>query len=130
MAAKRFEAVSYSTGFAGIANAVAPLYPSGPTAHTLSPDIFVGKAKYINALDVKAGLKMFVPTPPKISFPIIIPKLVPINTCHKGTSGGIVSGINAQLTKKPSLTSCFLIIANVNSHIAPATKVAIKIGMT
>ena len=44
-AAKRFEAVSYSTGFAGIASAVAPLYPSGPTAHTLSPDIFVGKAK-------------------------------------------------------------------------------------
>ena len=90
----------------------------------------VGKAKYIKALAVKAGLNIFVPTPPNISFPIIIPKLVPIKTCHKGTSGGIVRGISAQLTKNPSLTSCFLIIAKVSSQIAPATKVAIKIGKT
>jgi len=90
----------------------------------------VGKAKYIKALAVRAGLKILVPTPPKISFPIIIPKAVPMKTCQRGTVGGKVKGINAQETRKPSFTSCFLIIAKLNSQIAPATKVVIKIGRT
>ena len=124
------DAVSYSTGFAGIDNAVAPVYPSGPIAQILSPDILVGKAKYMKARAVNAGLKMFVPTPPKISFPIIIPNAVPIKTCHKGTSGGIVKGINAQVTRNPSFTSCLRITEKVSSQIAPDMKVMINIGNT
>ena len=72
---------------------------------------------------------MFVPTP-QIFLSNYNSKTSPIKTCHNGTSGGIVRGISAQLTKNPSLTSCFLIIAKVSSQIAPATKVAIKIGKT
>ena len=96
----------------------------------MSPDIFVGKAKYIKARAVNAGLNTLVPTPPKISFPIIIPKQVPINNCHNGISGGIVNGINAHVTRKPSFTSCLRITANESSQIAPATNVVIKIGVT
>ena len=59
-----------------------------------------------------------MPTPPKISLPMIIPNAVPMNTCHKGTSGGIVKGINAHVTRNPSFTSCLRIIAKESSPLS------------
>ena len=61
---------------------------------------------------------------------MIIPNAVPMNTCHKGTSGGIVKGISAQVTRNPSFTSCLRIIAKESSQIAPETNVTISIGKT
>ena len=71
---------------------------------------------------------MFIPTPPKISLPITIPKLVPIATCHKGMVAGKVSGIKAQVTKKPSEMGCRLTTANRISHTAPVANVTVRIG--
>ena len=79
-------------------------------------------------LAVKAGLKIFIPTPPKISFPITIPNDVAIANCHRGIDGGIVSGIKAQVTKKPSDISCFRTIENSISQNAPVTNVTIMMG--
>ena len=60
----------------------------------------------------------------------LVYKLVPIKTCHKGTSGGNVKGIRAQVTRNPSFTSCLRITEKVSSQIAPETKVMISIGNT
>ncbi|GAJ17723.1 unnamed protein product, partial [marine sediment metagenome] len=44
--------------------------------------------------------------PPKIIFPITMPKLVATTTCHNGIVGGRINGINQPVTKNPSSTSC------------------------
>ena len=113
---------------AGTDKAVAPEYPSGPTSQTISPEILLGYEKNMKHRAVKAGLNMFIPTPPKISLPMTIPKEVAIKSCHKGIDGGIVSGINAHVTKNPSEISCFLTMANNISQNAPAMKVTAIIG--
>ena len=77
---------------------------------------------------MRAGLKIFIPTPPKISLPITIPNEVAIAICHKGIPGGMVKGIRAHVTKKPSLTGCFLTTANNSSQKAPDAKVTAIIG--
>jgi hypothetical protein len=89
----------------------------------MSPEILLGYEKKIKHLAVKAGLKIFIPTPPKISLPITIPKEVAMNNCQRGIDGGIVSGMRAHVTRKPSDISCFLTIANKISQRAPATNV-------
>ena len=71
---------------------------------------------------------MFIPTPPKISLPITIPKLVPIATCHSGMVAGNVKGIKAQVTRKPSEIGCRLTTANRISHMAPVANVTVRIG--
>ena len=70
-----------------------------------------------------------MPTPPKISLPMTIPKEVAMKSCHNGIEGGIVSGIKAHVTRKPSEISCFLTIANNISQNAPAIKVTAIIGI-
>ena len=52
---------------------------------------------------------------------ITMPKEIPKATCHRGMVGGSVSGNNKPLTKKPSLISCFLTIANKTSQKPPTT---------
>ena len=73
---------------------------------------------------------MLYPVPPNISLPITTPKIVEIATIHKGNDGGITNGMRKPVTKKPSLTSCFLIIANITSVKPPTVKVTIYIGIT
>ena len=107
---------------AGILNAVGPEYPSGASAHTLSPEISTGYVKYKKALAIRAGLKIFMPTPPKISFPITIPNEVAMATCHNGIDGGNVSGIRAHVTRKPSEIGCFLTTPKSSSQNAPDAK--------
>ena len=82
----------------------------------------------MKTLAIRAGLNIFIPTPPKISFPITIPKVVATTICHNGIPAGIVNGISAQVTKKPSLTGCFRTTANKSSQNAPAVKVAMIMG--
>ena len=48
---------------------------------------------------------------------------MPRATCHNGVDAGKVSAKSIEETKKPSLTSCPLIVANVTSHIPPAIRV-------
>ena len=85
--------------------------------------------KYRNALAINAGLKIFIPTPPKISLPITIPNDVATATCHNGMDGGKVRGMSAHVTKKPSEIGCFLTTPNNNSQKAPDAKVTAIIGM-
>ena len=73
-------------------------------------------------------MKIFIPTPPNISFPITIPNDVAITTCHKGIDGGKVKGIKAQVTKNPSEIGLLLKTANNISQKEPEIKVAAKIG--
>ena len=61
--------------------------------------------------------------PPKISLPITIPNVIPKAACHKGRSGGQLRANKTEDTKKPSLISCFLIIANKISHDIPTKNV-------
>ena len=68
-------------------------------------------------------MRKFFPVPPNTSFPTTTPKAIPKATCHKGVEAGKVSAKSMEETKKPSLTSCPLIVANVTSHIPPAIKV-------
>ena len=56
-------------------------------------------------------MRKFLPVPPNISFPITIPNVIPKAACHKGRSGGQLRANKTDDTKKPSLISCFLIIA-------------------
>jgi hypothetical protein len=39
---------------------------------------------------------------------------------HKGTSMGIISGINTPVTQKPLFMVCFLIMAKMNFVVNPA----------
>ena len=80
---------------------VAPLYPS-TAVQTASPLMYAGYAKYKKALPVKAGFRKFFPVPPKISFPITTPKLIPIATIQSGKSGGQLSENKIDVTKNPS----------------------------
>ena len=64
-----------------------------------------GYAKKAKALAVNAGFKIFIPVPPKTSFPIKTAKMVEIATIHRGMSIGMVIGIKSPETKKPSLTA-------------------------
>jgi hypothetical protein len=70
------------------------------------------------------------PVPPKISLPIKHPKLVATASIHKGTVGGIVSGIKKPVTKNPSLISCPLISANKASNNPPTVNTTKYIGRT
>ena len=49
-------------------------------------------------------------------------------SCHRGIDGGIVRGIKAQVTKKPSDISCFRTIENSISQNAPVTNVTTMMG--
>ena len=83
---------------------VGEVNPSKAT-HTESPDQVIGYAKYKKALPVRAGFKKFLPVPPKTSFPITNPKLIPKATCHKGASGGQHKANRTVVTKAPSFIS-------------------------
>ena len=50
--------------------------------HTLFPDIKVGYAKNANALAVSAGFRIFIPVPPKASFPIKTAKATDTRALH------------------------------------------------
>jgi hypothetical protein len=56
-------------------------------------------AKNRNALAVSAGFKIFIPVPQKLLLPIITANIVATASIHKGTSMGIISGINMPETK-------------------------------
>ena len=45
---------------------------------------------------------MFIPVPPKTSFPMTTANIVATATIQSGTSAGIHRGINIPETKKPS----------------------------
>src|SRR3989304_8309377 len=51
----------------------------------------VGNAACKNALPTSAGLKIFMPNPPQISFPMPIATIPPRNAIHNGKPGGNVS---------------------------------------
>ena len=74
-------------------------------------------------------MKIFIPTPPKISLPITIPNDVATATCQRGIDGGRVKGIRAHVTKNPSEIGCFLTIPNNSSQNAPDAKVTAIIGI-
>ena len=76
-----------------------PSIDSAELTQTLSPDILVGYAKNINALAVKAGFRIFIPVPPKTSLPTTTAKITDNANIQRGTSIGIVSGINIPETK-------------------------------
>lgn len=61
----------------------------------------------------------FLPVPPNTSLPITTPKVIPKAACHKGMVGGTIRAKRIEVTKKPSLTSCFLTIQNKTSQNAP-----------
>ena len=52
-----------------------------------------------------------------------IPNVIPSAACQRGRSGGQLKANNTDDTKKPSLTSCFLMIANKISHEIPTKNV-------
>ena len=62
---------------------------------------------------------MFMPVPPKISLPMITPKVVATASCHQGMVGGTISAIRKPDTRNPSLTSWRRITANRNSQPSP-----------
>jgi hypothetical protein len=77
---------------------------------------------------VSAGLRKFIPVPPKISLPTTTPKEIPMATCQRGVVAGRIRGKSIQVTKNPSLTSCLRTMANNTSQRPPATMVTITMG--
>jgi len=73
---------------------------SGRTGHVV---MAVGNAAWRKARPSRAGLKMFCPSPPKISFPKPIPNTPPTNAIHRGKPGGRISPSNRPvITADPS----------------------------
>ena len=68
-------------------------------------------------------MRKFLPVPPKTSFAITTPKLMPSATCQSGVSGGRVRANSTEVTKKPSLTSCLRTDAKRTSQKPPTMKV-------
>ncbi len=77
---------------------------------------------------MSAGLKMFMPVPPKISLPTITPKAMPSATCQSGMVGGSTSGNSMPVTRKPSLISCLRTTANRASQLPPTANVTSSTG--
>ena len=88
----------------------------------MSPDQDAGYAKYKKALPVKAGFKKFFPVPPNISLPITKPTAIPRAACQSGAFGGQDKANKTVVTKAPSLTSCLLMRAKINSQPIPTAK--------
>ena len=57
------------------------------------------------------------------------PTAIPSAHCHKGALGGQDRANKTVVTKAPSLTSCLLISAKINSHPIPTAKTTTYIGM-
>ncbi len=70
----------------------------------------------------------FMPVPPKTSFAITTPKLMPRAACHSGVVGGRISGNRMPVTKNPSFTSTLRTIANITSQVRPTTIVTMYSG--
>jgi len=87
-----------------------------------------GKQKTKKALAVSAGFKIFIPVPPNTSLPITTANTTDIASIQRGTSTGIIRGINIPETKYPSLTECPLEIAKANSTPSPTAYETIKRG--
>jgi len=68
-----------------------------------------------------AGFNIFIPVPPKTSFPKTTAKNVAMATIHKGMSIGTIIGISIPETKNPSLTSWCFICEKANSVPSPTT---------
>ena len=71
---------------------------------------------------------MFIPVPPKISFPIMTPNAIPNAACHNGMVGGSVNGNKKPVTRKPSFTSWFQTIANATSMNPPTANEKSQMG--
>ncbi len=111
-----------------VASRVAPEKPSTAFApftatHTVSPEISAGYAKNMNARPARAGLRKFIPVPPKTSFAITTPKLMPSAACHRGAVAGSVRGKMRPVTRKPSLISWRRTIAKRTSQDPPTAMV-------
>ena len=76
----------------------------------------------MKALPVNAGLRKFLPVPPKNSFPTTIPNAIPVAACQSGMSGGQLKEKRTVETKAPSFISCLLTVAKIASHAMPTTK--------
>ena len=48
---------------------------------------------------VSAGFKIFIPVPPKTSFPITTPNTTETANIHRGKSTGTISGTNIPVTR-------------------------------
>ena len=94
-----------------------------PETQTLSPEMSGAYAKKRKIRAVRAGLRMFIPVPPKISLPTTTPKAMPRATCQSGMSGGSVSGKSSEVTRNPSLISCFARTAEKIASSVPPTMI-------
>ncbi len=72
---------------------------ASPPVQTVSPDILLGYEKNRNARVRSAGFQMFIPVPPKTSFPMITAKATAIASIHRGTSTGTIRGMSIPDTR-------------------------------
>ena len=81
----------------------ASLFPRPSTCsvltQTASPLIFVGHAKKRNARATSAGLKMFIPVPPKISFAKITENATATASIQSGVPTGTTRGMSIPETR-------------------------------
>ena len=78
--------------------------------------MFAGYAKKINARATSAGLRKFIPVPPKTSLLKMIEKTHATATIHSGISGGNINGINIAVTNAPSFNGMSINLGGNKLH--------------